>query len=102
MDIPPKNRYAQTIKDAFSQLKKTIKRKPILLETDDWVEYVNRNLTKSWERIILIRRSSRYNSRGFVFAEIIFTPLHNFLRKPVLLEGNADWVKGNTISNQLV
>ena len=33
--VPLKNKYAQSITDAFSQIVKTPKRKPNLLETDD-------------------------------------------------------------------
>ena len=40
--IPLKNKYAQTITDAFLQIVKTSKRKPNLLETDDGREYVNK------------------------------------------------------------
>ena len=40
--IPLKNKYAQSITDAFSQIIKTSRRKPNLLETDDGKEYVNK------------------------------------------------------------
>ena len=40
--IPLKNKYAQSIRDAFSQIVKTSFRKPKLLETDDGKEYVNK------------------------------------------------------------
>ena len=40
--IPVKNKYAQSITDAFSQFSKTSKSKPNLLETDDGKEYVNK------------------------------------------------------------
>ena len=33
--IPLKNKYAQSITDAFSQIVKSSKRKPYFLETDD-------------------------------------------------------------------
>ena len=35
-----KNKHAQSITDAFSQIAKTAKRKPNLLETDDGKEYI--------------------------------------------------------------
>ena len=44
--IPLKNKYAQSITDAFSQITKTSKRKPNLLETDDGKEYVNKNFQR--------------------------------------------------------
>ena len=37
-----KNKYAQSITDAFSQIIKSSRRKPNLLETDDGKEYVNK------------------------------------------------------------
>ena len=40
--IPLKNKYAQSITDAFSQIIKTSRRKPNLLETDDGKEYVSK------------------------------------------------------------
>ena len=39
--ITLKNKYAQSITVAFSQIDKTSRRKPNLLETDDCKEYVN-------------------------------------------------------------
>ena len=44
--IPLKNKYAQSTTDAFSQIDKTSKRKPNLLETDDGKEYVNKNFNE--------------------------------------------------------
>ena len=40
--IPLKKNYAQSITNAFSQIVKSSKRKPNLLETDDGKEYVNK------------------------------------------------------------
>ena len=40
--ISLKNKYAQSITDAFSQIIKTSRRKPNLLETDGGKEYVNK------------------------------------------------------------
>ena len=40
--IPLKNKYAQSITDAFSEIIKSSNRKPNLLETDDGKEYVNK------------------------------------------------------------
>ena len=40
--ISLKNKYAQSITDAFAQIIKTSRHKPNLLETDDGKEYVNK------------------------------------------------------------
>ena len=45
--IPLKNKYAQSITDSFSQIDKSSKLKPNLLETDDGEEYVNKTFKKS-------------------------------------------------------
>ena len=66
--IPLKNKYAQSITDAFSQIIKTSRRKPNLLETDDGKEYVN----KIFNEFLInnnIKRYSRYTDKGAVFAE---------------------------------
>ena len=40
--IPLKNKYAQSIRDTFSEIIKSSNRKPNLLEIDDGKEYVNK------------------------------------------------------------
>ena len=40
--IPLKNKYAQSIRDTFSEIIKSSNRKPNLLETDDGKKYVNK------------------------------------------------------------
>ena len=51
--ITLKNKYAQSITDAFSQVVKTSKRKPNLLKTDDGKEYVNKIFDEFLNIIIL-------------------------------------------------
>ena len=89
--IPLKNKYALSITDAFSQIVKTSKRKPNLLEIDDGKEYANEDfnefLNNSNEK-----RYSRYTDKGAVFAERFNRTIRNLLKKPVFPEGNADWL----------
>ena len=66
--IPLKNKYAQSITDAFSQNVKSSKRKPNLLETDDGKEYVNK-IFNEFLNNNKIKRYSRYTDKGAVFAE---------------------------------
>ena len=54
--IPLKNKYSQSITDAFSQIVKSSKRKPNLLETDDGKEYVN----KIFDEILNSNNIQRY------------------------------------------
>ena len=85
-----KNKYAQSITDAFSQIIKTSKRKPNLLETDDGKEYVNGNFNEFLNNNN-IKRYSRYTDKGAVFAERFKKTIRNLLKKPVFEKGNADW-----------
>ena len=89
--IPLKNKYSQSITDAFSQINKTSKRKPNLLETDDGKEYVNK-IFNEFLNNNKIKRYSRYTDKGAVFAERFNRTIRNLLKKPVFLAGKADWV----------
>ena len=88
--IPLKNKYAQSITDAFSQIVKSSKRKPNLLETDDGKEYVNK-IFNEFLNNNKIKRYSRYTDKGAVFAERFNRTLRNLLKKPVFEKGKADW-----------
>ena len=63
-----KNKYAQSITDAFSQSIRTSNRKPNLLETDDGKEYVNKNFYEFLNKHN-IKRYSRYTDERAVFSE---------------------------------
>ena len=63
--IPLKNNYAQSITDAFSQIVKSSKRKPNLLETDDGTEHVNK-IFNEFLNNKKIERYSRYTDKGAV------------------------------------
>ena len=86
-----KNKYAQSIKDAFSQIIKTSRRKPNLLETDDGKENVNKTFNEFLNNHNLMRYS-RNTALGAVFAERFNRILRKFLKKPVFLAGKADWL----------
>ena len=89
--IPLKNKYAQSITDAFSQIIKSSKRKPNLLETDDGKKYVNKIFSEFLNNHN-IKRYSRNTPVGAVFAERFNRTLRNLLKKPVFLAGNANWL----------
>ena len=74
--IPLKNKYAQTITDAFSQIVNSSKRKPNLLETDDGKEYVKKIFNEVLNNNN-IKRYSRNTSFGSVFAEIFNKTIRN-------------------------
>ena len=89
--IPLKNKYAQSITDAFSQIIKSARRKPNLLETDDGKDYVN-NIFNEFLNNKNIKRYSRNTALGAVFAERFKRTIRNLLKKPVFEKGNADWL----------
>ena len=86
-----KNKYAQSITDAFSQILKTSRRKPHLLETDDGKEYVN-EIFNEFLNNHNIKRYSRNTALGAVFAERFNRTIRILFKKPVFLARNADWV----------
>ena len=107
--IPLKNKFSQSITDAFSEIIKSSNRKPNLLETDDGKEYVNKTFNEFLNNN-KIKRYSRYTDKGAVFAERFNKTIRNLLKKPVFLKGNADWLSelssvvnkyNNTIHNSI-
>ena len=89
--IPLKNKYAQSITDALSQIVKSSKRKPNLLKTHDGKEYVNK-IFNDFLNNHHIKRYSRETALGIVFAERFKRTIRNLLKKPVFLKGHADWL----------
>ena len=89
--IPLKNKYAQSITDAFSQIIKSSRRKPNLLETDDGKEFVNK-IFNEFLNDHNIKTYSRYTDKGAVFAERFNRTVRNLLKKPVFEKGKADWL----------
>ena len=87
--IPWKKKYAQSITDAFSQILKSSKRKPNLLETDDGNVYVNK-FFNDFLNSNNIKRYSHYTEKGAVFAERFKRTIRKLLKKPVFEKGKAD------------
>ena len=89
--IPLKNKYAQSITDAFSETIKSSNRKPNLLETDDGKEYVDKIFNEFLKKNN-IKRYSRYTDKGAVFAKQFNRTIRKLSKTPVFLAGNADWL----------
>ena len=85
-----KNKYAQSITDAFSQIVETSRYKLNLLETDDGKEYVIKNFNQ-FLNSNKVKKYSRNTSFGAVFAERFNRTIRNLLKKPVFEKGNANW-----------
>ena len=89
--IPLKNKYAQSITDAFSQIVISSKRQPNLLETDDGKDYVDKNFNEFLNK----HNSKNYSKNialGAVFAERFNRTIRICLKKPVFAKGNAHWL----------
>ena len=89
--IPLKNKFSQSITDAFSEIIKSSNRKPNLLETDDGKEYINK-IFNEFLNNNKIKRYSRYTDKGAVFAERFNKTIRNLLKKPVFEKGKASWI----------
>ena len=89
--IPLKNKYSQTIKNEFSNIITTSKRKPLKIESDRGSEFYNsifQNILKSKN----IQHYSRFTDKGPSIAERVIRTVRNLLKKPIFLAGNADWL----------
>ena len=107
--IPLKNKFSQSITDAFSEIIKSSNRKPNLLETGDGMEYVNKIFNELLNNN-KIKRYSRYTDKGAVFAERFNKTIRNLLKKPVFEKRNDAWLSelssvvnkyNNTIHNSI-
>ena len=74
--ITLKNKYAQSITEAFPQIVKTSKRKPNLFETDDGKKYVNKMFSDFLQQKNL-NRYSRHTDKRAVFAERFIKTIRN-------------------------
>ena len=88
---PVKNKYAQSITDAISQIVKTSKRKPNLLETDDGKEFVNKFVNEFLNNKN-INRYSRYTDKGADIAERFNRTIRILLKKALFMKRNANWI----------
>ena len=75
--IPLKNKYAQSITHAFSQIFKTSRREPNLLETDDGKKYVNKIFSERLNN----HNIKRYSRKTALGAEKINRTSRNLLKK---------------------
>ena len=86
--IPPKNKY---ITQEFSNILTKSKRKPLKLESDRGAEF-HRSIFQNFLKSKNIHQYSRFTDKGPSIAERLIKILRNFLKKPVFLAGNDDWL----------
>ena len=89
--IPLKNKYSQTMTNEFSNILTTSKRKPVKIESDRGTEFHN-SIFQNFLKSKNIQHYSRFTDKGLSIAERVNRTVRNFLKKPVFLAGNADWL----------
>ena len=86
-----KNKHAQSITDAFSNIVKKSNHKPNLLETGDGKEYVN----TIFDEFLTKNNIERYSTNtllGAVRGERFNKTKRKLLKKQLFEKGNADWL----------
>ena len=94
--ISLKNKYGHTIRDYFSNIISTTKRKPNKIESDRGREFYN-NIFQTFFKLINIHRFSRSCDKGPLVAEGVNKTIRNFMKKPVFEKGNASWISELTL-----
>ena len=86
-----KNKYSQTITNAFSNTLTKSKRSPLKIESDRGAEFYNSIFRNFW-KLKNIQHFSRFTDEGPSIAERVIRTIRNLLKKPVFEKGNADWL----------
>ena len=89
--MPLKNKYSQSITNDFSNTSTTSKRKPLKIESDRGSEFYS-SIFQNFLKLENIHHCSRFNDKGPSIAESVIRTVRNFLKKPVFLAGNANWI----------
>ena len=77
--VPLRDKFARSILDAFSQIIKTSRRKPYLLETDDGKEYVNKIFNE-------FLNNKRYNQNLLLHTKLTLDENNQILKKLNLIQ----------------
>ena len=86
-----KNKYAQSLTDAFSEFIKSSNGKPNVLETDDGKEYI-RKIFNEFSHNHKFKKYPRSTALGAVSARRFNRTVRNLPKKPILEKGKADWI----------
>ena len=89
--IPLKKKNSKTVTDALRIILSTSKRKPNKIESDRGAEWYN-SFFQHFFKSKIIHHYSRFTDKGPSIAGRVIRTVRIFLRKPVFLQGNADWV----------
>ena len=89
--IALKIKNSQKITQEFSNILTTLKRKPLKLERDRGKEWYN-SIFQNFLKLKNIHRYSRFTDKGPSVAEGVIRNVRTFLKKPIFLAGNAEWL----------
>ena len=89
--IPLKNKYSQIITNEFSNILTTSKRKPVKIYSDRGTEFYN-SIFQNFLKLKIIHHYSRFADKGPSIAERVIRAIRYLIKKPVFLEGSADWL----------
>ena len=89
--IPLKNKNSQTIRNEFSNILTTSKRKPLKVESDRGTEFY-KSIFQNFLKVKNIQHYSIFTDKSPSIAECVIRTIRNLLKKPVFLAGNADWI----------
>ena len=78
--IPLKNKYSQTIKNEFSNILTTSKRKPLKIESDRGTEFYN-SIFQTFLKSRNIHHFSRFTDKGPSIVEVGIRTIRNLLKK---------------------
>ena len=89
--IPLKNKISQTITNEFSRILTTSKLSPLKIESDRGAEFY-KSIFLNFSKSRNVHHYSRFTDKGPSLAERVIRTLRIFLKKPVFLAGNANWI----------
>ena len=89
--IPPKNKNSQTITQEFSNILTKSKRSPLKIESDRGSEFYN-SIFQNFLKSKNILHYSRFTDKSPSIKERVIRTVRNFIKKPIFLAGNADWL----------
>ena len=91
-----KKKFGQTIRDEFSFVISTTKRKPSKIESDRGKEFYN-IIFHTFFKLNNIHHFSRSSDKGPLVAERVNKTIRNLLKKPVFEKGKASWISELTL-----
>ena len=89
--ITLKNKYSQTITNEFSNILTTSKQKLLKIESDRSTEFYN-SIFQNLLKTKTFQHYSRFTDKGPSIADRVIRTIRSFLKKPVFVAGNADWL----------